>query len=104
MPDQSFVRPESKQKELLASLQVQSLVLQRMDEGVSVSDENGFIILTNPAEDKMFGYEDGELIGKHVTVQNAYSPEENKKIVERVIDELKTKGFWSGEWCTKRYN
>ncbi len=88
----------ARQKEILASLQVQSLVLQRMDEGVSVSDENGCILFTNPAEDKMFGYEAGELIGRNVIVQNAYPPEENEKIVASVINELKTEGFWSGEW------
>ncbi len=92
----------TKQKETLASLQVQSLVLQRMDEGVSVSDEDGRIVLTNPAEDKMFGYATGELIGRNVTVQNAYPPEENERIVAGVIEQLKSKGFWSGEWHNRK--
>jgi PAS domain S-box-containing protein len=94
----------ARQKEILASLQVQSLVLQRMDEGVSVSNENGCILFTNPAEDKMFGYEAGELIGRNVIVQNAYPPEENEKIVASVINELKTEGFWSGEWHNRKKN
>lgn len=92
----------TKQKETLASLQIQSLVLQRMDEGVSVSDEEGRIVLTNPAEDTMFGYAAGELIGKNVTIQNAYPPEENEKIVASVINQLKSKGFWSGEWHNRK--
>ncbi|MES2649036.1 MAG: PAS domain S-box protein [Bacteroidota bacterium] len=92
----------TKQKELIASLQIQSLVLERMDEGVSVSDENGVILFTNPAEDKMFGYEKGELIGQHVSVQNAYDPEENTRIINEVIDELKTNGFWSGEFHNRK--
>jgi len=90
------------QREMLQSLQLQSLILERMDEGVSVSDENGFITLTNPAEDKMFGYATGELLGKHVTIQNAYAPEENERIVGTVIEELKTKGSWSGEWYNRK--
>ena len=94
----------TRQKDILASLQIQSLVLQRMDEGVSISDENGCIVHTNPAEDKMFGYEASELIGRNVTVQNAYPPEENEKIVTSVIDELKIKGFWSGEWHNRKKN
>jgi PAS domain S-box-containing protein len=69
-----------------------------MDEGVSVSDENGIILFTNPSEDAMFGYGEGELVGKHVTTQNSYPPEENAKIVSTVISELNKKGFWSGEW------
>jgi PAS domain S-box-containing protein len=73
-----------------------------MDEGVSVSDENGIILLTNPAEDAMFGYDAEELIGKHVMVQNAYEPEENARIVNDVIIELKQKGFWTGEWRNRK--
>lgn len=92
----------TKQKEALRSLQLQSLVLERMDEGVSVSDAAGIIQLTNAAEDRMFGYEPGELIGKHVTVQNHYSPEENERIVSEVIAELKSKGFWNGEWHNRK--
>ena len=84
------------------SLKMQARVLESMDEGVSVSDERGIILYTNSAEDKMFGYDPGELIGQHVTVQNAYSPEENEKIVASVINELKTNGYWNGEWHNKR--
>lgn len=91
-----------KVEEALASLQLQSLVLEKMDEGVSVSDENGIILFTNSAEDKMFGYDPGELIGKHVTVQNAYPPEENERLVSDVIAELKAKGSWSGEWRNRK--
>ena len=92
----------TQQKEILRSLQMQSLVLESMDEGVSVSDEHGVILLTNATEDKMFGYAPGELIGKHVTVQNAYAPEENETVVKGVIAELKQNGFWSGEWHNRK--
>jgi PAS domain S-box-containing protein len=80
------------------TLRLQARVLENMSEGVSVSDDNGVIIYTNPAEDAMFGYKPGELIGKHVTVQNAYSPEKNKRIVAEMFKQLKTQGTWSGEW------
>lgn len=92
----------SKEKQRQESLLMQAQVLESMDEGVSVSDEDGFILYTNSAEDKMFGYEPGGLIGKHVTVQNAYSPQENEQIVSGVIAQLKTQGFWNGEWHNKR--
>ncbi|HZF64341.1 MAG TPA: PAS domain S-box protein, partial [Chitinophagaceae bacterium] len=97
-----IIQEITQQKELLANLQLQSLVLDRMDEGVSISNEEGLILFTNPAEDKMFGYEAGELIGKHVTIQNAYPPEENEIIVSGVIAELKEKGYWSGEWHNRK--
>lgn len=96
------VQDITRQKEALNSLRLQSLVLERMEEGVSVSDEHGIILLTNAAEDQMFGYDEGELIGKHVTIQNAYPPDENEKIVNSVINELKQKGFWNGEWHNRK--
>ena len=50
----------------------------------------------------MFGYEPGELIGKHVTVLNTYPPEENTWIVEGVIEQLKARGRWEGEFSNRR--
>lgn len=79
-------------------LKMLATVLENMNEGVSVSDEEGVIFYTNPTEEKMFGYEPGELIGKHVSIQNAYPPKENEQIVKEVLTVLKTNGFWSGEW------
>ncbi|HEX9982424.1 MAG TPA: PAS domain S-box protein [Thermoanaerobaculia bacterium] len=78
------------------------LVLDSMTEGVSLADESGIIVYTNPAEDAMFGYEPGELIGQPVTVQNAYPPEENERIVAEVIEHLQRAGFWTGEWRNRR--
>ncbi|MDQ3234598.1 MAG: PAS domain S-box protein, partial [Pseudobdellovibrionaceae bacterium] len=80
-------------------LKMQALVLDSMKEGVSLTDEGGMIVYTNPAEDEIFGYHRGELIGKHVSVQNAYSLEENRQIVTKVISHLKTSGAWSGEFA-----
>lgn len=73
-------------------------VLESMSEGVLVSNEDGFILYTNPALDRMFGYGPGELLGKHVTALNTYPPEESEPIVKEVIAELRTKGVWVGEW------
>ncbi len=77
-------------------------LLENMREGVSLSDERGMIVYTNAAEDQMFGYEQGELIGQHVSIQNAYPPEENARIVDEVIAELKRSGSWRGEWRNRR--
>ncbi|MBA3723387.1 MAG: PAS domain-containing sensor histidine kinase [Candidatus Levybacteria bacterium] len=83
-------------------LKVHYKVLESMIEGVSISDENGIIVYTNASEDAMFGYKRGELIGKHVSIQNAYALEENKRIVNDVIKQLNKKGYWSGEWNNKK--
>jgi PAS domain S-box-containing protein len=46
----------------------------------------------------MFGYEPGELVGRHVTVQNRYPPEESARLVGEVIAQLRARGHWEGEW------
>lgn len=91
---QAIAERNSKDEEL----RVKTALLENMVEGVSLSDESGTIVYTNPAEDKMFGYKRGELIGKHVTVQNTYPPEENRRIVSQVIKQLKSNGVWEGEF------
>ncbi|MDQ4080827.1 MAG: ATP-binding protein [Gemmatimonadota bacterium] len=89
---------------LAQQLELHGRVLDSMREGVSVTDESGVIVYTNPAEDRMFGYQPGELAGKHVTVQNRYPPEENRRIVASVIERLKTHGDWTGEWNNVKKN
>lgn len=86
------------------TLRTQSLVLKHMVEGVSVATEQGIIQYTNPAEDEMFGYLPGELIGQHVTVLNTKPPEENMRMVSEVISQLQHKGFWHGEFENRRKN
>ena len=77
-------------------------LLESMSEGVSLSSEDGTIAYTNPALDRMLGYAPGELLGRHVSVQNAYPPEENARIVAEVIARLKAEGVWRGEWRNQR--
>ena len=51
-------------------------------EGLLVIDKQGFIKLTNPGLDKMFGYSEEKLIDKHieVLVPDKYKESHNKKI------------------------
>src|SRR5215204_385839 len=81
---------------------IQARVLECMSEGVSVANEQGIIVFTNPAEDAMFGYEPGELLGKHLTIQNAYEPEENDRRMSAIMAELTEKGVCRGEWRNVR--
>jgi PAS domain S-box-containing protein len=97
-----FTRDITERRQAEESLRLYGRVLDCMVEGVSVSDEQGFIIYTNPAEDEMFGYARAELVGRHVTVLNSYPPEENERIVREVIEQLRTKGVWTGEWSNRR--
>jgi nitrogen-specific signal transduction histidine kinase len=51
---------------------VASPVLDSLPDGVCVCNEDGYLLYTNSAEDRLFGYEPGELIGQHLTVQTSY--------------------------------
>lgn len=79
-----------------------TVALSIMSDGATLSSEDGVIRFTNPAQDRLFGYAQGELIGKHVSVLNAYSAEENARIVGAALEALARSGAWSGEWLNKR--
>jgi PAS domain S-box-containing protein len=83
-------------------LLAQARILDNITEGVSITDEHGCIRYTNPAEDRMFGYEPGEMTGKHIAIQHAYEPEENQRRVEEMLAELRKSGAWAGEWRNRR--
>jgi len=88
----------SANKQVQDQLRLRAHVLESMAEGVSVADERGFILYTNAAEDLMFGYAAGELIGQHLSVQNSYPPADNALIVEMVIEHLAEQGVWVGDF------
>ncbi len=81
---------------------LQSRVLDSMAEGVNISDEQGYILYTNPAEERMFDYERGELIGQHVSLQSAYAAEEHQARAADVRQQLQLHDFWEGEWLNRR--
>ncbi|QDV36527.1 PAS domain S-box protein [Tautonia plasticadhaerens] len=83
-------------------LALQALVLESMTEGVSIADEDGTIVYTNPAEDRLFGYGPGELVGRHLGSRNDGPPEEGARFVAGAIERLKAEGSWSGEWRSRR--
>src|SRR5918993_5793237 len=78
------------------------VVLDNMVEGVSVLDESGYIVYTNAAEDRMFGYQRGELIGRLATVQNADPEPGNHFIDSQVTAQLQSTGEWSGERSNRK--
>ena len=76
--------------------------LDMVEDGASLSTPEGVIVYVNAAEERLFGYERGELVGQHVSAQNAYSPEANGRIVAAVMAALHEQGQWRGEWFNRR--
>jgi PAS domain S-box-containing protein len=93
-----ILRDRTEQRQAEDELRRFGLIVESMSEGVSLTTADGTIVYTNPAEDRMFGYLPGDLLGQPVTVQNAYPAGENELRVSGVIEQLKAKGRWDGEW------
>jgi PAS domain S-box-containing protein len=93
----------TERKKLEEEGRTQAKVLENMAEGVAVTDHRGKILYTNPAFDAMFGYEKGELLGRHSNILNHYPEEENTKLVEDILKSVNTTGVWFGEFhnCKK---
>jgi len=78
-------------------LPIESFVLENMSEGVIVIDEQGSIIFTNPAFDRMYGYPAGELNGRDVSILFPTLGTEENGFLSRIRPELQTVGVWQGE-------
>ncbi len=86
------------QKRTVESLKRYGAMIGNLAEGVYlVGLDDGIIKYVNPRFGKMFGYDEGELEGKDVSVVNApttLSPEETSR---DVISMLRQTGEWQGE-------
>ncbi|MCB0210855.1 MAG: PAS domain S-box protein [Anaerolineae bacterium] len=98
----SFVRDITEQKQVEAQLAYHAYIMENLAEGLNYVDDQGIICFTNPAFDAMFGYEQGEVIGQHVSIMNDMPSAENQKFVAEVLAELQTKGYWEGEFLNRK--
>lgn len=99
---EGFISDINDFKQAEEAIKIQALVLENMAEGVSMSDENDIILLTNPAFDAMFGYDRGELKGKKLSELTATNSSEYNLIKTEIINDLQQKGFWSGEFKNRK--
>jgi len=80
------------------ALVMQARVLQNMSEGVCLADESGLIVYTNRAEDRIFGYQPGELKGNYIGDLIGDPIGESGVIVEEIIRRVKAIGGWHAEF------
>jgi PAS domain S-box-containing protein len=88
------VQDLSAERDTRDALTLQAQVLQSMAEGVCVTDDAGRILFTNAAEDAIFGYAPGELLGRDVDELGPWPPE--------AAAALRAGGRWSGEFTARR--
>jgi PAS domain S-box-containing protein len=81
------------------ALRLKNQIFETIAEGVYLIRVcDGVIVYTNPKFEAMFGYEAGELIGKHVSVVNA--PEDKmspQDTADEIMKSLNETGEWRGE-------
>lgn len=88
----------TRSRKIEESLKLQSEIVQQMAEGVVLSgSDNGIIYFTNPPFEKLFGYEPGELIGKHISILNAPTDISPIETAEQILQTLKVDAVWRGE-------
>ena len=84
--------------ELEDRLRFQSAIVANLGPGVSlVRASDGDIVYTNERWDRMFGYDTGELLGRHISVVNAGVDQTPEARAQEIFDALDHDGVWSGE-------
>ena len=69
-----------------------------MAEGVYlVGAKDGIIRYTNPKFEEMFGYGEGEMLGRHVSMVNAPTDKDPEETAREIMEDLARSGEWHGE-------
>ncbi len=79
-------------------LLLHSKIMTNMYEGVYlIRLSDGIITYTNPRFEEMFGYNPGEMIGRHVSIVNDPNFKDPEKTAEEIMKILEKTGEWHGE-------
>jgi len=76
------------QSEIMINI-VEAIYLVRMDDGI--------IVYTNSIFERMFGYEQDEMLGKPVSIVNAPSEKKPEETAKEIMSEINDTGSWKGE-------
>jgi len=94
---EGVTRDITKRKLTEEKLSLQSGIITRMSEGVFMVNEDSIIVYTNPAFERMFGYDSDEMIGFHVSNLNAPTEKSSEETAEEILKILNNTGKWIGE-------
>lgn len=88
----------SDRKKLEESMRLQSKIAQNIAEGINLvkADDETFAYV-NEKYEQMFGYDPGEMLGKHASIVNAADTRTPEMVSEMVAQSLKDNSYWSGE-------
>jgi PAS domain S-box-containing protein len=81
-----------------ADLPLEISVVANMSVGVAlVSATDGEIVYVNDCWERMFGYDPGELLGRHISVVNAATDQTPGERAREIFDGLTRDGVWNGD-------
>ena len=95
-------RKSSKQKWEGVERRIKARVLETLPLGVCLTDDHGIILYTNPAEDTLLGYKEGELMGRFLANLESQPFEDRDRLAEEIVNQLQAHGSWSGEFVAVR--
>ncbi len=79
-------------------LRLNAAIIENTTEAVYlVRMDDGEIIYTNPAFEKMFGYAEGKMLGKNVSIVNDPNIQDPEITTKQIMEDLNKYGKWSGE-------
>ena len=85
-------------KQIAQNLKLSAEIMHNMAEGVCLlRASDGVLVFTNPRFDEIFGYEPGELNGRHTAILNAPGDDTPNEVAEKILQDLQETGKWSGE-------
>ena len=85
-------------KEDEEALRLQGEIMANMAEGVYlIRATDGIIVFTNEKFERMFGYNPGEMIGRHVSIVNSPTDKSPEETAIEIMAGLKAKDSWQGE-------
>jgi len=88
----------TERKKAEEEIRLHSEIMTNMTEGVYlIRLDDGIIVYTNPRFEKMFGYNQGEMIGQYVTIVNAPTDKTPEEIKQEIVGILEETGEWHGE-------
>jgi PAS domain S-box-containing protein len=94
----SSIEDITKRKEAEAEVRIQSEIMSHMAEAVYlVRMEDGIIVYTNSRFEELFGYGQGEMTGKHVSIVNAPTEKSSDQTAAEIMNDLDRNGYWAGE-------
>ncbi|MBF0566820.1 MAG: PAS domain S-box protein, partial [Nitrospirae bacterium] len=94
----AMVQDVTGRKKMEQELRLQGAIITNMEEGaVLIKAGDGTIVYANPKFNRIFGYEDGELTGRNISVVNAPTDISPEEVAEQIQASLKQTGSWEGE-------